>query len=197
MLEAVSRSATWEYSSDVASKFIETSASNNTRDREVVEHARLWAKQRYVANSATSIPAEVPARDITRGVSPEDLIDAIKKLSRETKRRLHALSVAHLEEEGQVQLSSQSLLAFLRFRARYPKLQEGGVVLTHEGNLRVVWLGENGERIALEFLPNQRVKYVALKRRVGSQFAVLSGSDFLARVVNVLDGFGALKDLAA
>ena len=65
-----------------------------------------------------------------------------------------------------------SLDAFWRFIgwfvSQYPDLVRGRIGLMENGNLRVIWKGDQGTHLGLQFLPDERIQYVIFIRFPGS-----------------------------
>jgi hypothetical protein len=155
----------------------------------VLDNARIY-------KFADNVFLVEPETHVRTEVKPEPTFPLARWLSSSAIGRLRTFMRAHLEEENQAPLSIHSVLGYLLFRAKSPELSEGGLVLTPAGNVRAVWWNSGGERVGLEFLPDRRVKYVALVRRAGDM-SVLSGIDLSARVLPSLDSFGATRLLRA
>ena len=87
-------------------------------------------------------------------------------------------------------LNGDSQDAFWVFFKQNPFLKRGCLVLMENGNLRVVWKGENGSHIGLQFLNSNLIQFVIFARR--DPLAPISrvvGRDTMEGIKRQIDAF--------
>ncbi len=87
-------------------------------------------------------------------------------------------------------INTASETAFWKFFFGVPNIRRGRLVLLENGNLRVVWKGENQAHIGLQFLDEQLVQYVLFARRAaGFPVSRVAGCDTIDGVRKQINAF--------
>jgi len=119
------------------------------------------------------------------------------KLSPEV-RQTYGNRIAELREYGAedgITLNPASKKDFWSFVKSLPATRSGSLVLMDNGNLRVVWKGDQGSHLGLQFLGGQMIQYVIFKRRPGaSKVSRVTGADTFGGIMRQIDAF-ELKSL--
>lgn len=88
-----------------------------------------------------------------------------------------------------IAMSKNSEKDFWAFVGMLPSV-EGEIVLADNGNLRVVWEGEDGSHLGLEFLGDRLLQYVIFKQRKGSSYVSrVAGRDTFDGIGKQLQAF--------
>ena len=107
-------------------------------------------------------------------------IDERARAAREL-RRTYSQRIEELREHGQedeITLNEASAEDFWTFMEASGFNRRAGLALMHNGNLRAVWKGDEGDHLGVHFLGNHVVNYVIFKRRPGSvRVSRVAGND--------------------
>ncbi len=105
----------------------------------------------------------------------------------------YASRIEVLKEQAELDgysLTRASRDAFFEFLKKNPWIRRGRLVLMENGNLRVVWKGENEAHIGLQFINNQSIQYVIFTRREPqSPVSRVSGRDTLDGLKRQIEAF--------
>lgn len=111
-------------------------------------------------------------------------------------RQSYAQRIEQLRQYGTEEGCSMSSLSeydfwcFFQRLSATSNLKGGNLVLTDDGNLRAIWLGENGTRIGIEFLGHGFVQYVIFKQRGSNQHVSrVAGRDTFEGVHKQIEAF--------
>lgn len=107
---------------------------------------------------------------------------------REYLKRVSELR-ADLAQEGNV-LNRESEDDFWLFVVNEFGFRKGSLVVTDDGNLRIVWKDRRGTHLGLQFLGGSEIQYVIFKRRTATQkISRVAGRDTVEGVKNQIDSF--------
>ncbi len=115
-----------------------------------------------------------------------NLINSLRAYS----ERLNLLH--HYAAQDGLAVNEESEIGFWAFVYSVPSFFAGDLVLLDNGNLRVVWAGEDKEsHLGLQFLGNDTVQYVIFKQRPYSQMiSRVAGRDSFAGIRKQIRTFG-------
>ena len=129
--------------------------------------------------------------DLITSEERNHLINALHTYS----ERLNLLH--HYATQDGLAVNEDSEFGFWEFIRSVPSFFAGDLVLLDNGNLRVVWAGENNEsHLGLQFLGNDMVQYVIFKQRPYSQVVSrVAGRDSYAGIRQQIRTFGMEESL--
>ncbi|MXZ55381.1 MAG: hypothetical protein F4077_04705 [Gammaproteobacteria bacterium] len=133
----------------------------------------------------TNLPDIAPLLNISTTISKEDpFVDKVfSYIARVEKLR------AFVTQEGSV-LNQGSEYDFWLFVLKEFEIRRGNVVVTHNGNLRLVWKDSLGTHLGLQFLGGEEVQFVIFKRRGTSRVTSrVAGRDTIEGVKNQISSF--------
>ena len=113
----------------------------------------------------------------------EQETDALIKAKMEQEcaaRQAYQDRINFLKEEAKIEeipFNKKSESDFWSFIKSIPFIRKSGLFLRDNGNLRVVWKDDNGNRLGLEFFGNDWMQYVIFKRRAEKEIARVVGKD--------------------